>query len=334
MADLMSLPVLLNEFFHQWLKHELGCSVHTIRSYRDSWRLFLNYAADVLAKPIHALTVRDLTADTVRGFLEHLHSRRNASVSTRNCRLAALHSVFRYLADREPLAALQCNTILQIPMKKGVQRKPQYLESREIEAILRQPDTATREGHRDKALFTLLYNTGARIQEALDLRVRSVSLDSPRTVTLLGKGQKERTLAIWKDTAQWIRSYLRRTPSGPDDFLFVNRYGRQLTRSGARFRLKGYVARAAKTEASLRRHKVSAHTFRHTAAVHLVSSGVNVEVIRAVLGHADVGTTNHYSEASAETKRAALERVGAKRRPSQPPRWRRDNGVLQILDSL
>ena len=267
-------------------------------------------------------------------FLQHIEQERRATVNTRNCRLAALRSFFSFVVEHEPRAALQSAEVLRVPFKKTSRRATRYLESAEVSAILTQPNLNTVEGQRDHALMSLLYNTGARIQEALDLRPQDVHFKSPSHVRLMGKGRKERISPIWPETADLVTALMRRQPRKPDEPIFVNRYGTPLTASGFRFRLRHYVKAAAKTVPSISKKRVTPHVFRHTTAVHLVSAGVDVTVIRSWLGHAQLDTTNHYAQANLETKRKALEQVDPKLRPAKPPRWKRDADLLAWLDSL
>jgi site-specific recombinase XerD len=245
-----------------------------------------------------------------------------------------LRSFFSFVADREPTAIEQCTQVLHVPMKKAPIHAPCYLESEEVKAILAQPDRSTIEGQRDHALFSFLYNTGARIQEALDVCPRAIRFDSPACVRLYGKGRKERLSPLWPETVSLLRSQLQRQPRRDDEPIFVNRYGVPLGASGVRFKLAEYVEAATKTLPSLTSKHVTPHSFRHATAVHLVAAGVDITVIRSWLGHVSLDTTNHYAQANLETKRKALERVEAPSRGSKPPRWRRDTSVLAWLDSL
>jgi site-specific recombinase XerD len=283
---------------------------------------------------VAGLRLEDLTATEVLAFLWHVEKERKATVRTRNCRLAAIRSFFSFVADREPLVAKQCSEVLRVPFKKAPKRALSYLESTEVSALLSQPDRTSIEGQRDHALLSFLYNTGARIQEALSLRPQDLHLTSPVHVKLMGKGQKERISPIWPETAELISELLRRRPRRPDEAVFVNRYGQPLTASGFRFRLRGYIKQAAQTSPTLVRKRITPHVFRHTTAVHLISAGVDVTVIRSWLGHASLDTTNHYAQASLETKRKALEKVDSKLRSSKPPRWKRDTDLMAWLDSL
>jgi integrase/recombinase XerC len=333
-VKLPSLYSLLHTFFHGWLVEQRNASQHTVISYRDTWRLFLRYVAASKRTTVGKLQLADLTATDVLAFLKHCEEQRKVSIGTRNCRLAALRSFFAFLIDREPLAAGQCAEVLRIPVKRARQPELCYLEENEVAAILAQPDHSTLEGQRDHALLAFLYNTGARIQEALDLCRGSLRLESPAQVRLLGKGRKERLCPLWPETASLLHALLERVPRLPDQRIFVNRYGEPLGAAGVRFKLGQYVRQARKKIPSLTAKRVSPHTFRHTAAVHLVAAGVDVTVIRSWLGHAHLDTTNHYARASIETKRRALEKVAGASRPEKAPRWKRDAELLAWLDSL
>jgi integrase/recombinase XerC len=333
-VKLPSLHSLLHAFFHGWLVEQRNASWHTVVSYRDTWRLFLRYVAASRRRPVAKLQLPDLTATDVLAFLKNCEEQRNVSIGTRNCRLAALRSFFAFLIDREPLAAGQCAEVLRIPVKRTRQRELCYLEQHEVAAILAQPDRSTLEGQRDHTLLAFLYNTGARVQEALGLCPGSLRLESPAQVRLIGKGRKERLCPLWPETAALLRALLQRAPRQPDQRIFVNRYGEPLGAAGVRFKLGQYVKRARKKIPSLTAKRVSPHTFRHTAAVHLVTAGVDVTVIRSWLGHAHLDTTNRYARASIETKRKALEKVAGSSRPEKPPRWKRDTDLMAWLDSL
>jgi site-specific recombinase XerD len=327
-------PALLRAFFYEWMVEQRNASAHTIRSYRDTWRLFLRFVAQRHHRPVAQLRLSDLTGSEVSAFLRYTEQERRDSIGTRNCRLAALRSFYGFIAGREPAAAEQCAEVLRIPTKKAPLHAPSYLDPPEIEAILAQPDRSTIEGQRDHALLSFLYNTGARIQEALDLCPNAIRLESPTCVRLYGKGRKERLCPLWPETVSLLKALLKRQPRADNERLFVNRYGAPLGASGVRFKLAEYVAAAAKKVPALASKHVTPHSFRHATAVHLVAAGVDITVIRSWLGHVSLDTTNHYAQANLETKRKALERVGARFMVGKLPRWRRDSSVLEWLDSL
>lgn len=327
-------PRLLHAFFFEWMVEQRNASEHTVRSYRDTWRLFLRFVAQRQRRTVAQLTLDQLTASEVSAFLQYTETERHDSIGTRNCRLAALRSFFGFVAGREPEIGEQCAKILHIPTKRAPSHAPCYLEPSEVEAILAQPDRSTVEGQRDHALLSFLYNTGARIQEALDVCPRAIRFTTPACVRLYGKGRKERLCPLWPETVSLLKSLLERQPRDDDKPVFVNRYGVPLGASGVRFKLAEYVEEAAKVMPSLTSKHVTPHSFRHATAVHLVAAGVDITVIRSWLGHVSLDTTNHYAQANLETKRKALERLEPSSRISKPPRWKRDASVLAWLDAL
>lgn len=327
-------PLLLHAFFHDWLVQQRNVSHHTVLSYRDSWRLFLRFVAAQKTKSVARLGMDDLTAVEVLAFLKDIEQIRKSSIGTRNCRLSALHSFYRLVADREPLAAAQCAAVLRIPTKQAPVVEVRDLDEDEISAILAQPNRLKLEGQRDHVLLAFLYNTGARIQEALDLSVQALRLESPFQVRLFGKGRKERICPLWPETVELLKALLKRKPRREDEPIFVNRYGNPLKASGVRFKLKQYAAAAGKKVPSLVSKRVSPHRFRHATAVSLVTAEVDVTVIRSWLGHASLDTTNIYARANVEAKRKALEKVDGAARSSKPPRWKREVELMAWLDSL
>lgn len=240
----------------------------------------------------------------------------------------------KVVARREPLAIAQCTEIARIPVKKRSQPAICYMDAEEIAAILREPDRSSLEGQRDHALLAFLYNTGARIQEALDVCPRAIRFEPPTQVELLGKGRKSRICPLWPETVDLLKALLKRRPRADDEPIFVNRYGQPLGAAGVRFKLKQYVQAAAQHMPSLATKRITPHTWRHSVGVQLVAAGVDVTVIRNWLGHARLDTTNHYARANLETKRKALEQVDPSTKPGRPPRWKRNPELLAWLDSL
>lgn len=329
-----TFPFLLQAFFLQWLGQQRNCSANTVRSYRDTWRLFLRFIAKRKERLVAKLSLPDLTAAEVLAFLQYIEDERKDSIGTRNCRLAALRSFFGYVTDRDPSAAAQCADVLRIPTKRTIQSAIRALELDEVSAILAQPNRANLEGQRDHALLFFLYNTGARIQEALDVCPQAIHFDSPAHVRLLGKGRKERFCPLWPETIELIKALLKRCPRAETEPIFANRYGDPLGASGFRYKLDQYVADAAKHVPSLNNKKVTPHRFRHAMAVHLIAAGIDVTVIRSWLGHASLDTTNHYAQANIETKRKALEAVDTIAKEQKPPSWKQNTDILAWLDSL
>jgi site-specific recombinase XerD len=330
----ISLAPLLHAFFHEWMAKQRNLSRHTVCSYRDTWKLLLRYVSERKRCEIAKLSLEHLQASDVLAFLEHLEEDRKVSIGTRNCRLAAIHSFFAFVAHREPLAIAQCTGIARIPVKKRSRPAMCYMDAEEIAAILQQPDRLSLEGQRDHALLAFLYNTGARIQEALDVCPRAIRFEAPAHVELLGKGRKSRICPLWPETVDVLKALLRRHPRADHEPVFVNRYGQPLGAAGVRFKLKKYVQAASRRVPSLAAKRITPHTWRHSVGVQLVAAGVDVTVIRNWLGNARLDTTNHYARANLETKRKALEQVDPSTKPGKPPRWRRNSEVLTWLDSL
>ncbi|MGO9990889.1 MAG: tyrosine-type recombinase/integrase [Steroidobacteraceae bacterium] len=268
----ISLAYLLHAFFHEWMGKQKNLSRHTVYSYRDTWKLFLRFAAERKRHQIAELSLADLPASEVLAFLEHLEKNRKVSIGTRNCRLAAIHSFFAFVAQREPLVIAQCTEIARIPVKKRSRPAMCYMDAEEIAAILREPDRSSLEGQRDQALLAFLYNTGARIQEALDVCPRAIRFESPTHVELLGKGRKSRICPLWPETVDVLKALLRRQPRANDEPIFVNRYGEPLGAAGVRFKLKKYVQAAARRVPSLAKKRITPHTWRHYVARLTISA--------------------------------------------------------------
>ena len=329
-----SLASLLHAFFHEWMGKQKNLSPHTVCSYRDTWKLFLQFASKRKGREVAKLLLADLHGTEVLAFLEYLEKDRKVCVGTRNCRLAAIHSFFAFVAHREPLAIAECTEIARIPVKRASRPAMCYMDTEEIAAILREPDRSSAEGQRDHALLAFLYNTGARIQEALNVCPRAIRFEPPTQVELLGKGRKSRICPLWPETVDVLKELLKRQPRADDEPIFVNRYGLPLGAAGVRFKLKQYVQAAARHKPSLATKRITPHTWRHSVGVQLVAAGVDVTVIRDWLGHARLDTTNHYARANLETKRRALEQVDPSTKPGRPPRWKRDPDLITWLDSL
>ena len=329
-----TFPYLLQAFFHDWVGQQRNLSHHTVWSYRDTWRLFLRFVSQRKQRGVAALLLADLQASEVVAFLQYLEDQRHVSIGTRNCRLAAIHSFFAFVASREPEVIAQCAEIARIPTKKTSQPAMCYLDAEEITVVLKQPDRSNLEGHRDHVLLAFLYNTGARIQEALNVCSQAIRFESPAQVRLFGKGRKTRICPLWPETVDLLSELLKRQPRSDDEPIFVNCYGRPLGAAGVRFKLKQYVQAAALQVPSLSSKRVTPHTFRHSVGVQMVAAGIDVTVIRDWLGHARLDTTNRYAQANLETKRRALEQIDPSTRPSKPPRGKQNPELLAWLDSL
>jgi len=298
-------------FFQQYLPTLRGMSTNTIHSYRDAVVLFLRFAAARSGKDIAQLDMPDFTAAEVIRFLASLESDRRNGIATRNARLAALHTFARFLTSEQPEHLAELQRVLGVPFKRGARSAPiEYLEQAEVEALLKGIDRSTVLGRRDYALFALMFNTGARVQEILDLRAADLRLDAPFQVRLRGKGGKTRVCPIWAHTAARLRELATRLPSYPDADppLFANRHGTQLTRFGVRYLLKKHID-ACSLAPRLRGKHIHPHSLRHTTAIHLLKAGVDFATISQWLGHATLNTTMNYARADLDLKRQALAQV-------------------------
>lgn len=301
-------------FFQEYLPSMRGMSPHTLCSYRDALVLLLRFAAQDARRPIEVLEISDLSAECVTRFLYFLETERHNGIATRNARLAAIHTFARFLAAERPehLGILQ--RVLGIPFKRGAKEAPiEYLESNEVQALLNSIDRSSPLGRRDYALVALMFNTGARVQEILNLRVRDLRLDPPCQVRLQGKGQKVRFCPIWPGTAQLLRELTQvQRLSGPEQAdapLFANRQGNPLTRFGVRYLLRKYLASSCAAVSTIQGKRLHPHSLRHTTAIHLLKAGVDFATISQWLGHATLNTTMRYARADIDLKRQALAQV-------------------------
>jgi site-specific recombinase XerD len=289
-------------------------SRHTIQSYRDAMILFLGFLAKDRGRPIEALELADITADRVGRFLAFLEIERKNSVTTRNTRLAAMHTFARFLVAENPdhMAALQ--QILGIPFKRGARAAPiEYLEKAEIEVLLAGIDRKTSAGRRDYAMFSLMFNTGARVQEILNLRVRDARLEPPYQVRLAGKGNKVRLCPIWPRTAQLLKDLIQNQhaarENSADQPIFLNGRGVAMTRFGVRYLLQKYVTAGTNAAPTLAGKRIPPNSLRHTTAIHLLKAGIDFATISQWLGHASLNTTMRYARADIDLKRQALAQV-------------------------
>lgn len=323
---------LVQSFFHDHLRRTRGASEHTVRAYRDALKLLFMFIAKRCRRSVAELRLDDLRAEVVLAFLEHVEAERDNSAVTRNCRLAAIRSFVDHLLRHDVTRAEQYGRILAITTKRATSRVVVYLEPEDVRAVIAAVDSQRPNHPRDRALLLFLYNTGARISEALALRPRDLQLEKPRQARLLGKGGKERVCPLWADTA----TALRQLPLSDDLPIFRNARGGSLTRDGAAYIIEAYVSRAAKTRPTLRRRRITPHVLRHSCAVALLQAGVDVSVIRDYLGHASVATTSRYITTNVEMKRDVLNafwaRAGLDHRPTA--RWRPSAELLAFLSSL
>lgn len=330
---------LLGRFVRRFLLEEVvtdrNLTVNTQRSYRDSIRVLLRFLAERhSADPTH-VTAEQVTATVVREFLAHAARERGNSAATCNQRLAAIRSLFRFIGREVPELVDHAAQIQAIPLRRAAAPTMCYLEKAEVDAVLAVPDRRRALGRRDHALLLFLYNTGARASEAAQVTVGALTLDPPPAVRFVGKGRKTRICPLWPDTASVLRELLGPAAAdGPADArLFRNIRGQPLTRYGVYALVKRTVAKAARTSPSLRGKRISPHTLRHTTAVHLLRAGVDINTIRAWLGHVLLETTNRYAEVDLEMKAKALQAC-AITVPDRTPTWRKDRDLMAFLTSL
>lgn len=336
----LTLGGLIHSFFVDHLQAQKGFRLASVRSYRDAVRLFLCFVAREARRPITRLSLQDLTCERVQQFLQHLEQERHNHIRTRNQRLAALHTFFEYLAQRVPEMLEVCERVATIPIKRVAPPETHYLDREEVSTLLHGVSPSGRHAVRDRALLLFLYNTGARAQEVAELRVSNLDLSPPARVRLHGKGDKWRLCPLWAETVRQLQLLLQlRDPSAPPgEPVFVSRPGRPLTRFGI-YKIVRRCASSLVTSGRLSANKpVSPHIFRHTAAVHLLESGVEINVIRGWLGHASLETTNRYAEITLRTKEAALQACeppvdGSESAPRRVV-WRDDETLLKWLESL
>ncbi len=276
-------------------------------------------------------------ATKMTDFLEHLETDRHNSIGTRNIRLAAIHSFFRYVASMYPEHVCLAQQVLSIPFKRMCTRSIEYLEFEELVAVLEQIDRSKFNGRRDYALMTLMFNTGARVQEIVDLKTNDLHLSTPFQVHIFGKGRKERVCPIWANTADILRKYLeeRGINQSKPVTLFMNHLGTPLTRFGIRYILEKYVRKAAENNPSIKGKRLHPHSMRHSTAVHLLRSGVDIVTIANWLGHVSIDTTNKYVAIDLEMKRKAIEKTAQPSGKSvSHALWRNSPGTLTWLESL
>lgn len=302
----------IERFFREYLPTLRGTSRHTIRNYRDAIVLFLRFASSRTAKPIEDLDLVDFTAKLVQDFLAFLETERHNGVATRNARLAALHTFARFLATEQPAYLAELQRVLSVPFKRGARSKPiEYLEPQEVEALLKSIDRSAARGKRDYALFALMLNTGARVQEILDLRPCDIRVDPPHQVRLRGKGGKTRLCPIRPQTARLLQELSNGVnhAGSNDSPLFVNRQGNKLTRFGVRYLLKKHIVAGARASRTLQEKRIHPHSLRHTTAIFLLKAGVDFATISQWLGHSSLNTTMTCARADIDLKRQALMQV-------------------------
>lgn len=330
-----TLATLLSTFFLRYLAVERGVSPHTTASYRDSLKLLLQFAATRCGRSVDQLAIEDLTGPLVLDFLADLEASRGNTARTRNARLAAVQTFFRFVAGREPALAALCSPVLAIPAKKALRPVLGYLSEQELGHLLAQIDRLAKHGERDYVLLSVLYDTGARIQELLDLTPRDFHLETPPFVRVRGKGRRERLCPLLPQSARLVRAFLSVQGRRLDEQepLFQNGRGSRLTRHGARYILLKHLRRAASSMPTLARPGISPHTMRHTKGMHLLQSGVPLVMVKDFLGHVDMKTTDVYVQADLEMKRKALDLADSRHATHAPPP-RLSSRLIEWLEAL
>jgi site-specific recombinase XerD len=329
------LGAAIRDYFMDHLPRLRGTSPHTIHSYRDSMVLLLRFVAQQQNKPVTALDLTDLDPPRILAFLAHLEQERKNAVSTRNVRLSAIHAFFHFVAARNPEHLELAQRVLGIPFKRAQQRAIDYLDYEEIDVTLKTINRTTLQGSRDYALLATMFNAGGRVQEIADLRACDLQLTKPFQVRLFGKGRKERYCPLWPQTATILRAFCRERNLDlrSESRVFLNHRGQPLTRFGIRHILARCFRLACERVPNLRKKHLHPHSVRHSTAVALLKSGVDLSTISHYLGHASPTTTNRYAKVDLEMKRQAIAKVKPVPRRSRTP-WSRDRTILDWLESL
>lgn len=326
----------LSDFLTLYLPNQRNFSKNTISSYCDTFRLLLIYLDSEKNTSADKLSLKQINYEIIISFLDWLILNRNCSVSTRNQRLACLHTFFRFVQIGHPDLLFECKKILEIPFLKKHTPVISYLSIDDVKLLLKQPDLTKSSGRRDLALLLILYDSGARVQEIADLTMSSLRLAPPAQVTLMGKGRKQRVVPLMANTASVIGSYIEEyglaEPHCMQYPLFRNHQKQKMTRAGIAYILKKYADMAREKSPNFPQG-ITPHVLRHSKAMHLLEAGVNVVYIRDILGHADVSTTEIYAKANMAMKRAALEKV-SHIASCNVPSWTCDKSLMEWLNSF
>ncbi len=335
MAKRNELTHHVQNFFQTYLPVERNLRAHTISSYRDTVKLYLKYLSRSGRRRIHELSLEQLTAKSVLAFIGDSEKTRNNSVKTTNQRLAVLKSFFTYMLNQDPTRANQYERIFHLKARRAPYRPVEYLFKEELEAVLGAVDHKTKKGQRDYAILLFLYNTGARAQELCDLNFEDFRAEKPYLASLRGKGNKTRQVPLWENTIDALQTLMQRAPRDNIGAVFTNQHGERLTRFGLRYLLRHYVKIASRQMPVLSKKRIGPHTIRHTTAMHLLQSGVDITIIKAWLGHVDLSTTHGYIEIDLKMKEAALKKTKPK---THPTTWkqveRKKQDLIQWLESF
>lgn len=333
-----NLSIYLNSFFNQYLPLQKNVSANTIKSYKSTFELFFNYCKDKGVN-IFKIDINIFTEKIILEFLSYLENERNNSITTRNQRLAAICSFIKHIYTKENPHILEFQKILNIPYKKSEQKMIEYLSIEALEIFLAQPNLKSKKGRRDLAILVTLYDTGARVSELINLKVKDINFENGNnaTVQLLGKGNKRRIVPIISNTVNILQNYISENNLTDkfENYLFTNNSNTKLTDSGITYIIEKYKDLALTVSNTIPKH-ITPHTFRHTKAIHLLEAGVPMVHIKDILGHSDLRTTEIYAKVSVEEKRKALNNVFDKDNDltNIECSWNKDDKLLDFLMTL
>lgn len=328
----------LTKYFTKYLPNECGSSPQTIDSYRTAFILYLEYMENSKGIDAEKITVKDLTRESVIGFLNWLEEERDNSRSTRNHRLTAMKSFVHYLKYEFPEFMEEYQLILSIPLKKAEKKEISYLKTDGVKLLVDQIDISDLNGLRDFVMVTILYTTGIRVSELTNIKVKDISLTEPFTIKVHGKGNKGRYVPLMKTTVPYIKQYISMmkydSESKMDEYFFINHMGEQITRQGVNYILKKYADKAREINKDIVPADLTAHKMRHTTAMELLASGVDLMYIRDLLGHSSITTTEVYARTDANLKRKAIEAASKEILPHEEARWENNTSLKKWLKSF
>lgn len=324
----------IRRFLCSYLTDVRNLSANTVKAYRDAIRMLVTHICHSKRIEADSILITDVTPKVILSMLDDVEHKRGCSVKTRNLRLSAFVALAKFVASNCPEHIEWCREIRNIPVKKTPKTLITYLEKEEMDALLETPDRNTVQGWRDYVLLLFLYNTGARAEEAASLQIKDLCMPKGKglpIVTITGKGNKKRRCPLWDNTRRELRTLIGKRE--PDDFVFINRLNQPMTRFGVYEMVTRHAMKLAETMPSVKGKRVSPHTIRHTTATHLLQAGVDINTIRAWLGHVSVETTNIYAEVNMEMKAKALQNCELETKKSKK-HWRDDRNLMAFLDSL
>lgn len=338
MSNNTDFAKLLNRYFTVYLTSQRGCSAVTVEAYRQVFVLFLEFMEEIRGKTPDKILMKDITRETVSDFLEWLEKEKECSVSTRNHRLAVLRSFASFVKYDSPAHLNECLRILSISFKKTEQGEISYLKADGMRLLLEQPDRTTPSGKRDHLMLSLMCFTGIRVSELIGIRVKDISLEEPKTLKVFGKGSKVRFVPLIKQVVPILKAYMKENeldlPEKCNEFLFKNHMKTQFTRQGVFFMVKKYAAMAREKDPSLIPDGIGCHSLRHSTAMSLVNSKVDLIYVRDLLGHTSVQTTEIYARADSEAKREAIESAAQDFVPKESAVWENDKSVMDWIKEL